>query len=441
MAVNQILLQSLPLRVPPDAWDVVYLRDVTSKIGSGATPRGGEKVYQPQGSSLIRSQNVYDHEFRKDGLVYIDDSEASKLSNVIVQPGDVLLNITGDSIARCCLVPEWVLPARVNQHVAIIRPTERLNSIYLQKYLSHPRIKAYMLGHDAGGTRKALTKGNIESFLIPLPPLPEQKAIAHILGTLDDKIELNQQMNRNLEAIAQAIFKSWFVDFDPVRAKLEGRSPAGMDAATAALFSDSFEDSPMGEIPRGWKAASLGDIITLYDSRRIPLSNRERAQRQGQYPYYGAASVMDYVDDYLFDGVYVLMGEDGSVIGDNDHPVIQYVWGKFWVNNHAHVLQGTNGISNEHLMLFLKQINICPYVTGAVQPKLNQGNLRCIPFVLPSPKVCDVFRVNVSRLYAFFRANHDQSRTLSTIRDTLLPKLMSGEIRVKEAEKILEDVA
>ncbi|MBV8884424.1 MAG: restriction endonuclease subunit S, partial [Chroococcidiopsidaceae cyanobacterium CP_BM_RX_35] len=225
-----------------------------------------------------RAQNVYDHEFRKDGLVYIDDGEASKLSNVIVQLGDVLLNITGDSIARCCLVPEWVLPARVNQHVAIIRPTECLNSVYLQKYLSHPRIKAYMLGHDAGGTRKALTKGNIESFLIPLPPLLEQKAIAHILCTLDDKIELNQQMNQKLEAIAQAIFKSWFIDFDPVRAKMEGRQPVGMDDATATLFPDSFEDSQPGKIPKGWEVKPLDRVANFLNGlalQKYPSNSNE----------------------------------------------------------------------------------------------------------------------------------------------------------------------
>lgn len=328
--------------------------------------------------------------------------------------------------------PCWAIDTTF--YVADVPYGDLLFTYYLLKYLQLDKF-------NFDSAVPGLNRDTAHNQKIQIPPLAEQKTIAHILGTLDDKIELNQQMNRNLEAIAQAIFKSWFVDFDPVRAKMEGRQPAGMDAATAALFPDSFEDLPIGEIPKGWTAVSLGDVITLYDSRRIPLSNRERAQRQGKYPYYGAASVMDYVDDYLFDGVYILMGEDGSVIDRNDHPVIQYIWGKFWVNNHAHVLQGSNGVSNEHLMLFLKQINICPYVTGAVQLKLNQGNLRCIPFILPSPQVCHAFGANVSRFYAHFRANHEQSLTLATIRDTLLPKLMSGEIRVKEAEEILEDVA
>lgn len=363
-------------------------------------------------------------------------------SNGQIARTDELLNpspviVIGRVGAFCGSVYRVDEPSWTTDNAIVVKPQPHIDFGFL-----YYRLKSLDINRTAIGSAQPLvTQGGLKIIQTLVPSLSEQKAIAHILGTLDNKIELNQQMNRNLEAIASAIFKSWFIDFDPIRAKMEGREPTGMDAATAALFSDSFEDSPLGEIPRGWKAASLGDIIALYDSRRIPLSNRERAQRQGQYPYYGAASVMDYVDDYLFDGVYVLMGEDGSVIDDKDHPVIQYVWGKFWVNNHAHVLQGANGISNEHLMLFLKQINIHPYVIGAVQPKLNQGNLRCIPFVLPSPKVCDVFRVNVSRLYALFRANYDQSYSLATIRDTLLPKLISGEIRVKEVEKIVEAVA
>jgi type I restriction enzyme S subunit len=221
---------------------------------------------------------------------------------------------------------------------------------------------------------------------------------------------------------------------------MEGRQPVGMDAATAELFPDSFEESALGLIPKGWRVGILGDVIDIFDSKRIPLSNRERLKRQGDYPYYGAASIMDYIDDYIFDGIYILMGEDGSVIDSNEFPIIQYAWGRFWVNNHAHVLQGSNSISNEHLMLFLKQINISAYVTGAVQLKVNQSNLKRIPFIIPDHKISKCFEKQISPLYELLRANIEQSRTLATIRDTLLPKLMSGEIRVKEAETMIEEV-
>jgi len=251
---------------------------------------------------------------------------------------------------------------------------------------------------DSGSAIPSTSRPDFYALPLLLPSLTEQHAIAGILGALDDKIELNRRMNRTLESMARAVFRQWFVE---------------------------------GEEVENWKVGKLGDVMTNFDSKRVPVANRERAQRQGKYPYYGAASVMDYVDDYLFDGIYVLMGEDGSVVDDEGHPVIQYVWGKIWVNNHAHVLQGANGICNEHLYLFLKDVNILPYITGAVQPKINQANMNSIPFPLPPMELRKKFEEFVSPLFAKIRANDEESRTLASLRDSLLPKLIRGEVRVK----------
>jgi type I restriction enzyme S subunit len=135
------------------------------------------------------------------------------------------------------------------------------------------------------------------------------------------------------------------------------------------------------------------------------------------------------------------MGEDGSVVNDDNTPILQYVWGKFWVNNHAHVLTGKNGVSVEHLLLFLKTVNIRPFVTGAVQPKLNQGNLCRVPFVLPPESVSKEFAGIIEPMFARIRANHEESRTLAALRDALLPKLLSGELRVPAAAKLMEACA
>lgn len=175
----------------PTGWYVATIEEVTSKVGSGATPRGGNSVYVDAGTALIRSQNVHDHEFRPGGLAYINDDAAEKLRGVSVQPGDVLMNITGDSILRCCLAPAGVTPARVNQHVAIIRSNGQLEPRLLQKWLTVPAMKEYMLGHSSGGTRKAVTKGHILTFPVPVPSPAEQAGIAEVLGALDDKIQAN----------------------------------------------------------------------------------------------------------------------------------------------------------------------------------------------------------------------------------------------------------
>lgn len=282
------------------------------------------------------------------------------------------------------------------------------------------------------------TKSDLETLPLPWPDdALEREAIGCLLGALDDKIELNRRMNQTLEAMAREIFKSWFVDFDPVRAKAEGQQSPGLAPHIADLFPDAFEESELGEIPKGWRAGRLGDIIEIHDSKRIPLSSRERQKRQGPFPYYGAAGIVDHIDDFLFDGIYVLVGEDGSVVTDTGKPVVQYVWGKFWVNNHAHVLKGTGGISDEQLLLLLQQIYVVPFVTGAVQPKLSQTNMKAIPVVHASPRVNQVFGDIVRPVFAKIRAMQDEVETLAILRDTLLPRLISGELRVPDAERIV----
>ena len=189
------------------------LSDICLKIGSGATPTGGKSAYLMKGISLIRSQNVLDISFAEDGLAYISDEQARKLQNVEILEGDILLNITGDSVARVCIVPNHILPARVNQHVAIIRvdKTKADNNYILYSLIKSK--KTLLALASAGSTRNALTKKMIEEFEVFLPSLAEQKRIASILSSLDDKIAVNRRINANLEAQAEALFKSWFVDF------------------------------------------------------------------------------------------------------------------------------------------------------------------------------------------------------------------------------------
>ena len=247
-----------------------------------------------------------------------------------------------------------------------------------------------------GGAQPLMTQDIIGSFEISLPPLEEQKRIADILSAIDDKIELNRRINANLEQQAQALYKSWFVD-------------------------NKKDD---------WEKKRLDDIISIYDSQRKPLSGQQREKMEKIYPYYGAASLMDYVDNYLFDGIYLLLGEDGTVSDSEGFPMLQYVWGKFWVNNHAHILQGKNGFTTESLYILLKQTNVSSIVTGAVQPKISQTNLKSVPITMPPINLLNQYNNIIKPIFNQIRINHNQIQQLSTLRDTLLPKLMSGEIKV-----------
>ena len=377
-------------------------------------------------------------------------------------------------------------PAFGSTEFIVIRGREGITdndyAYYLTKWEEFRQFAISQMTGSSG--RQRVPADSLAKFIAPVPEsLSEQRAIAHILGSLDDKIELNRQMNRTLEAMAQALFKRWFIDFDPVvvnalragnpipdqfaqRACLRrslGRQAAHYRDNPGALrlpedllrqFPDRFQDSELGPIPEGWEAQKLGNVIDIHDNKRIPLNSRQRAERKGPYRYYGASGIMDYVDDYIFDGTYILVGEDGTVIDKVDHPVVQYVWGKFWVNNHAHVLSGKNGVSNEHLYLILKNTNVRPFVTGAVQPKISQTNLKRIPIILPNEEVRNSFSDFIEPSFLKYKENSEETILLEKLRDTLLPKLVSGELRlsaaaletlaaqagVPDAEKLLEGV-
>lgn len=325
-------------------------------------------------------------------------------------------------------------------------------TLYVRDFKGNdPRFISYFLGsidflaYSDKAAVPGLNRNHLHQANVRFPnDVEEQRAIAHILGTLDDKIELNRKQNETLEAMARALFKAWFVDFEPVRAKMEGRwqrgqSLPGLPTHLYDLFPDRLVDSELGEIPQGWEVTSFGAVSNCFDKYRIPLSSKQREARKGAVPYHGATSVMDFVDEAIFNGIYLLLGEDGSVLKEDGTPFIQYIWGESWVNNHAHVLQGANGVSTEHLMLFIAAQNITAYVTGAVQLKLNQKNMNSIPFIKADDEINSKFAALIAPLYEQLRQNTEESRSLAQLRDTLLPKLISGELRIKDAEAFLAE--
>lgn len=191
-----------PLGLIPEGWRIANLQSLTAKIGSGATPKGGKEAYKAEGISLIRSLNVYDYKFEYSGLAFIDDTQATQLDNVTVLPGDILLNITGASVARCCRVPSNILPARVNQHVAIVRADgEQMHSTYLLDAINTASNKQKLLNFARGGaTREALTKETIEKFTIVVPPREVLMKHAEVVTPIHLLRDLLVQQNDNLRA-------------------------------------------------------------------------------------------------------------------------------------------------------------------------------------------------------------------------------------------------
>ena len=417
-------------------WQTVLLGDVAELSGGYAFK---SEEYTESGHFVLRTVNITDDgRIDRRGATFVSLEAARKYERFALKPFDTLFVMVGATLGKTGFVKTQDLPALLNQNMWLIRAKPSLISpLYLHyafKVFSQP-----LLGMASGSARGFVKRDDFRQMIIPLPSAPEQVRISSLLGALDDRITLLRETNATLEAIAQALFKSWFVDFDPVRAKQAGRAPEGMDEATAALFPGSFEESESGLVPKGWSYTSLRDVVSIFDSKRVPLSGQDRAKRQGPYPYYGAAALMDSVDDYLFDGVYLLTGEDGSVADEHGYPITQYVWGKIWVNNHAHVLQGKDGVSTEHVLLSLRRTNIQPFITGAVQAKLSQSNMWRISFMKPSREVSEAFGSMIEPLYARLRHNSEQAQTLATLRDTLLPRLISGQLRLPETEALIEE--
>ncbi|MHC5820153.1 MAG: restriction endonuclease subunit S [Nostoc sp.] len=271
-----------------------------------------------------------------------------------------------------------------------------------------------------------LNRNDLHLIKVKLPPLSEQKAIAHILGTLDDKIELNREMNQTLEAMARAIFKSWFVDFDPVRAKMEGRQPAGMDAATAELFPDEFEESALGMIPKGWRIGKLDDLLILQRGFDLPASQRI----PGNYPVIAASGASGTHAEYKVTGPGVTTGRSG-LLGK-----VFFVHEDFWPLNTSLWVKEFKNSRPIHAYHLLSELKFETFNAGSAVPTLNRNHVHSLPEIIPPISIVEAFEDLVISMFRKCRANEKQSVTLTSIRDTLLPKLLSGEIRVKEAEKI-----
>lgn len=294
---------------------------------------------------------------------------------------------------------------------------------YMYYYLSQKTIFNYLRNSQSSSTMPAINFGMLNDFEINLPEITEQSKVIQILLLIDKRIELNNQINDNLQEISKQLYKRWFVDFEfPNKEGNPYKSSGG-----------KMVDSELGEIPEGWTVKTLNQISNNFDSKRKPLSSRERELKKGDVPYYGATSIIDYVDDYLFDGIYVLMGEDGTVINADNTPVLQYVWKKCWVNNHTHILQG-NGISTEHLMECLKATDVSSIITGAVQLKINQSNMNTLKYTIAPKNINDKFEKIIELIYEKIRGISDENINLIKLRDTLLPKLMNGEIDLENIE-------
>ena len=277
----------------PGEWRDVTVGGIAGSMRNALVggPFGSNLVsgdYVSFGVPVIRGQNLGARWIAGE-FAFVSDAKAKSLEANIARPADIVFTQRG-TLGQVSLVPndpyERYVVSQSQMKLTVNR--QLADPLFIYYVFSTVEQRDYIRQHAIQTGVPHTNLGILRATPVPLPPLAEQRAIAHILGTLDDKIELNHRMNDTLEATARALFKSWFVDFEPVRAKAEGRD-TGLPKPFADLFPDSFEDSELGEIPKGWDVGHVGDYMINLDSKRIPVPGSERAKRQGPYPYHGAA--------------------------------------------------------------------------------------------------------------------------------------------------------
>lgn len=415
----------------------VKLKDITTKIGSGATPSGGKQSYKTTGIALIRSLNVFDLNFSYDELAYINDEQAKKLNNVTIEPDDILLNITGASVARCCILPKNLLPARVNQHVSIIRINKGLaNPYFIQYLLVSPYYKQKLLSIAQGGaTREALTKESIENFEIIIPKSKKtQDKIAKILSNYDDLIENNNKRIKILEEMAQKIYKEWFVDF-----KFSGHETA------------TFKDSELGKIPSDWNISKFEDFILFQEGPGIRnwqyVSNNgirfinircinnnildtSRTSQISKQEAYGKYK------HFLLNENDIIMSTSGTL---GKWAIIQKYHLPLCLN--TSIIRFTPKLRNNdysYILGYLKSNTFYNYLTsmatGSAQVNFGPMHLKQIKIVKPINNILDEYHQIINPLTKERLLLISKNENLKLTRDLLLSRLISGKIDVENME-------
>ena len=262
-------------------------------------------------------------------------------------------------------------------------------------------------------------KDQIMRYELPTFTPTEEENIGNMMVDIMSKIKVNRQINDNLEAMAKQLYDYWFVQFDfPNEDGKPYKSSGG-----AMVWNEKLKR----EIPKSWSDCKLKEFINLFDSKRIPLSNKDREGRKGFYPYYGATGIMDYVDDYIFDGDFILLAEDGSTSDASGFPIVQYIWGKNWVNNHAHIILPKNEQYTMFAYQMLKSIPAKQIETGSIQKKISQENLCGYNMILPLSSLMEKYERVISPLWEKRKLCIEEINNLTKQRDELLPLLMNGQ--------------
>ena len=379
------------------------------------------KHYEDEGIPFLRSLNIKPFKIIGDDMKYVSAEFSNSLSKSILHKGDVVIVRTGIP-GTCCVVPAEYDGCNCSDIVIVHPNAELVNPHYLAAYIN-VWGQRQIANNKVGAIQQHFNVHSAEEMLIFLPDITEQEKIAKMIVALNGKIENNTSVCAKLESMAKTLYDYWFTQFDfPDENGKPYRSSGG-----EMIWNDQLNR----EIPKGWEVTSIGSVTQNYDSKRIPLSQNERDTMKGDVPYYGATGVMDYVNRHIFEGHFLLIAEDGSVMDAKGNPIVQMIWGKTWVNNHAHVLQGCNGYSNELLYLLLQHVPVVKIMTGSIQKKINQDNLNNYRIPQIPNSISHAFYDIVKPMFERVRTLRLENGELTKLRDWLLPMLMNGQATVE----------
>ena len=415
-------------------WQLTTLGQICTEQG-GAIQTGpfGSQLhtsdYKETGVPVVMPTNIGDGGIAEDGIARIDQSDVDRLSQHKLILNDIVFSRRGD-VTKNALIREHEVGWFCGTGCLKVRlGTERIaNAKFISHCLRLPDTKDWLVRHAVGATMPNLNTGILSAVPINLPPLSVQHEIATMLGSLDDRITLLRETNTTLEAIAQALFKSWFVDFDPVHAKMQGRAPEGMDEATAALFPDSFEESELGAVPKGWKPIRLDSFIELAYGKAL----KSDVRRSGPVPVYGSGGITGWHDTALVKEASVIVGRKGTVGS------IYWESRPFFPIDTVFYVKASKPLT--YCRQLLMTLGLSDMNTDAAVPGLNRENVYRLQVADVPSAVVEAFDDVVSALRRSIDRNNDQAQALSDIRDTLLPRLISGQLLLPEAQAIAESV-
>ncbi|RLI82482.1 hypothetical protein DRP04_03825 [Archaeoglobales archaeon] len=395
----------------PEEWEVVRLGDALVLLRNGLTYRQNK---DGDGYPISRIETISDEKIDPNKVGFVNNIKLEELKEYRLKTGDILFSHINslEHIGKTAIyegVPELLLHG---MNLLLLRPNRsKIEPYYLLNLLRFYRTQRIFRNISKKAVNQAsINQTQLKNLKIPLPPLQEQQKIAHVLISIDKAIEAVDEAIEQAECIKKGLMQ---------------------ELLTKGIGHKEFKDTEIGRIPKEWEVVRLESIVEIYDSKRIPLSEQERAKKRGPYPYCGATGIIDYIDDYIFDGEYLLLAEDGGYFGPFEQSA--YIMsGKFWVNNHAHILRAKDGVSdNWYLMYALNYMDLRPYIVGSTRTKLNQEHMRKIKILLPPLEEQQKIAEILSKWDEVIELKRAKKERLGRMKKKIMDLLLTGKVRIK----------